>query len=137
MPVIEKVVPAPELVGTKGYPRHFEAYGIPAPTKVIQVLVDGDGNEFVEGPPDGGPVPHPPLTRRQLRLGLLQAGITTAQVEAAIEAIPDEMEREVARIEWADATSYERDHQLVDQIGDALGLTHQQIDTMWADAAAL
>jgi len=80
--------------------------------------------------------PSPPtLTRRQLRLGLLQAGITTAQVEAAIEAIPDPMAREVARIEWADATSYERGHPLVDQIGTALGLTPEQIDAMWTEAA--
>jgi len=137
MPIIEKTVPAPELIGTAGYPIHYEAHGLPAPTKVIQVLVDDEGNEIVEGPPDGGPPPTPVLTRRQLRLGLLANGITTAQVEAVIAAIPDEIDRETAQIEWADATAYERGHPLVDQIGDAIGLTPEQIDTMWADAAAL
>jgi len=96
----------------------------------------GDSLPYEPEPPE--PEPHvPTLTRRQLRLGLLQAGITTAQVEAAIEAIPDPMAREVARIEWADATTYERDHPLVDQIGAALDLAPEQIDAMWLAAAAL
>lgn len=56
MPIIEKIVPAPELVGTKGYPRHYEAYGLPPPTKTIQVLVDDDGNEIIEGPDTGEPI---------------------------------------------------------------------------------
>lgn len=83
------------------------------------------------------PLSQPTLTRRQLRLGLLANGITTAQVEAAIEAIPDPMAREVGRIEWADATTYERDHPLVAQIGTALGLTPEQIDDMWQATLAM
>lgn len=84
------------------------------------------------------PEPHvPTLTRRQLRLGLRSQGITVADVEAIIAAIPDELERDNAHIEWSDATSYERGHPLVDQIGEAIGLTPEQIDGMWSAAAAL
>jgi len=83
------------------------------------------------------PLPPGPLTRRQLRLGLLANGITTAQVEAAIAAIPNEIERETAQIEWADASQYERTHPLVDQIGAAMSLSSEQIDAMWMAAAAL
>lgn len=79
----------------------------------------------------------PVLTRRQLRLGLLSNGITTAQVEAVIAAIPDEITRETAQIEWADASAYERSHPLVDQIGAAMGLAPEQIDAMWIEAAAI
>lgn len=78
-----------------------------------------------------------PLTRRQLRLGLLTNGITTAAVEAAIAAIPDPMDRAVAEIEWADASTYERDHHLIEMVGGVLGLTHEQIDTMWGEALSL
>lgn len=46
MPMIEKEVPAPELIGTKGYPIHWEAYGLSPPTKRIMVEVDDDGNEI-------------------------------------------------------------------------------------------
>ena len=79
----------------------------------------------------------PVLTRRQLRLGLLANGITTAQVEAVIAAIPDEIDRETAQIEWADASQYERTHPLVDQIGVAMSLTPAQIDNMWTAASSL
>lgn len=87
-----------------------------------------------EPPP---PPPLAPLTRRQLRLGLLANGITTADVEAAIAAIPDPMDRAVAEIEWADASTYERDHPLIEQVGGALGLTQEQIDAMWESALKL
>jgi len=90
-----------------------------------------------EPPPPAPEVPPPPrLTRRQLRLGLLAAGITTAQVETVIAAIPDEIDRETAQIEWADASQYERTHPLVDRIGASMSLTPEQIDAMWLAAAA-
>lgn len=78
-----------------------------------------------------------PLTARQLRLGLVLNGISLSSVEAAIDAIEDETEREVARIEWEYATLYERSHPLIDRIGAARGLTPEQIDAMWAEAVAL
>lgn len=83
------------------------------------------------------PVMLAPLTRRQLRLGLLANGITTTHVEAAIAAIPDAMDRAVAEIEWADASTYKRDHPLIEQVGTALELTPEQIDTMWEGALLL
>lgn len=53
MPMIEKAVPAPELIGTKGYPLHWEALGLPMPTKMVVVEVDENGNEV--GTPTGVP----------------------------------------------------------------------------------
>lgn len=81
--------------------------------------------------------PLQPLTSRQLRLGLVANGISLSSVEAAIDAIEDETEREMARIEWEYATTFERSHPLIEQVGSALGLTPEQIDDMWAEAAAL
>lgn len=83
------------------------------------------------------PPPMPALTSRQLRLGLVTNGISLSSVEAAIDAIEDPTDREVARIEWEYATTFERSHPLVNQIGAALGLTPEQIDAMWTEAAAL
>lgn len=94
----------------------------------------GNAISAYEAPP---PLPLAPLTRRQLRLGLLANGITTATVEAAIAATPDAMDRAVAEIEWADASTYERDHPLIEQVGSALGLSPEQIDTMWVAALNL
>jgi len=78
-----------------------------------------------------------PLTARQLRLGLVAAGFSLGDVEAAIDAIEDQTDREVARIEWEYATTFERSHPLIEQVGAALGLTPEQIDAMWAEAATL
>lgn len=75
-----------------------------------------------------------PLTATTLRLTLLQAGITRKTVEAAIAAIPDDMAREAAEIQWEYATEYHRDHPLIEQLGGALGLKPDQIDAMWQAA---
>lgn len=87
-------------------------------------------------PPAPPPV-LPTLTSRQLRLGLVANGISLPSVEAAIDAIEDPTDREVARIEWEYATTFERSHPLIEQVGAALGLTPEQIDDMWTEAATL
>ena len=66
--------------------------------------------------------PQPPpaaVTRRQLRLWLVRHGYTLAQVEALIDALP-EPQRTEARIEWQDATQYERGHPLLRQLAGQL-----------------
>ena len=80
----------------------------------------------------------PTLSARQLRLALLGLGLTGAQVEAKIAAMPGTpAQREAAMIEWEYATTYQRDHQLVAMLGAALGLTTAQIDDAWMGAATL
>lgn len=82
------------------------------------------------------PAPLVPITARQLRLALLGAGITPAQVDAQIAALPSPA-REAAQIEWEYATTYAREHPLIAQIGAALGMTTEQIDALWRQAAPL
>jgi hypothetical protein len=100
-------------------------------------VVDLTPEEIAAMPQPAAP-PMPTITARQLRLALLGLGLTGAQVEAAINAMPGtDMQREAARIEWEYATSYQRDHQLVAMLGAALGLTEAQIDAAWMEAATL
>ncbi|YCI03610.1 hypothetical protein M1D34_05105 [Ensifer sp. D2-11] len=75
----------------------------------------------------------PPLSARQLRLGLVSTGFNQAQVAAVIEALPAS-DREAAQIEWEYATTFNRTHTLVSTVGAALGISDEQIDTMWAAA---
>ena len=75
------------------------------------------------------------VTRRQLRLELLSRGLL-ANVTAALNGIPDEATKAAALIEWEDATTFDRAHPLVGQIGAALGLTSAQLDDIWRAAAA-
>ncbi|WP_421983341.1 hypothetical protein [Roseibium sp.] len=78
-----------------------------------------------------------PLTARQFRLGLLQSGRTLAQVEAAIAAIEDPTERETAQVDWEYASEFNRMHPLVVDISLALGLSPEQVDTLWLIAVEL
>jgi hypothetical protein len=79
----------------------------------------------------------PTISRRQLRLGLLSIGVTADDVEAEIATIADAQERAAALIEWQDASAYERDHPLIAQVADALGLPAEQVDDLWLWAAGI
>lgn len=78
-----------------------------------------------------------PLTCRQVKLGLLSIGITGAMVDARIDAIEDEAEREYARIEWQEAGTINRGHPLVDDLAVAFALPDEQVDALWIWAAGL
>lgn len=72
-----------------------------------------------------------PLTARQIRLGLLSAGITEPQVDAALSGDPAGM------IEWKYASEFKRLHPLVVSLGAAFSLTPAQIDQLWTAALTL
>ena len=94
--------------------------------------------EEIAALPPPAPVPMPVITRRQLRLALLGLGLTGAQVEEKIAAMPGTpAEREAALIEWQDGDKFRRDHPLVSALGAALGLTEVQINDTWRKAAEL
>ena len=103
------------------------------------------GAMFVAPPPPPPPPPTPrvpnAVTRRQLRLWLVRHGYTLAQVEALIDALP-EPQRTEARIEWQDATQYERGHPLLRQLAGALLKLDKEeldatLDRAFREAAAL
>jgi hypothetical protein len=79
----------------------------------------------------------PNLTARQIRLGLIANGFTLDQVQTAIDAIPDAAQKAAAQVEWEYATQFERLHPLVASVGSALGLTDEQIDTLWTASVSL
>ena len=99
--------------------------------------IDLTPEEIAALPPPAPPLV-PAITARQLRLALLGLGLTGAQVEAKIAAMPGTpAQREAAMIEWEYATTYQRDHPLVVMLGAALGLTETQIDNAWQGAQTL
>ncbi len=109
------------------------------------ILIEGDapeigstwtGSEWT-APPPPEPAPLPPLTRRQLRLGLLSIGITAEDVEVQINAIADPTERAYGMIEWQDATQFRRDHPLLAQVAAAMELPAEQVDDLWGWAGGL
>lgn len=92
---------------------------------------------FLASLPGAEPHQYAPLTARQLRLSLVMNGFSLDQVGATINAIEDQQDRALANIEWDYASQFERSHPLIAQVGAALGLTEEQIDAMWVEAAGL
>lgn len=105
------------------------------------------------------PAPLPPLSGRQIRLALRNIGITPAMVDAQIEAhaaaliadageIEDEAERQaaidqieldrdLALIDWRDASQYQRSYPLLNDMAEAFDLAPEHVDALWEWAAGL
>lgn len=79
----------------------------------------------------------PVLSAVQLRLGILGAGLTPDQIDAAIAAIPDVTQRVTVQTYWQYATQFERSHPLVGGMVSLLGLTADAADAIWRAAGAI
>lgn len=82
------------------------------------------------------PVPES-VSARQIRLWLVRHGISLAAVDAAIDAIPDQLQQDSVRVEWAYAPYVERSHPMLTPLAAALGLTEQQVDQAFVEAAGI
>ena len=91
--------------------------------------------EAIRNPTDsqGFPILYPSQLRRQLR----RTGITKEMVAAVIAAIPDDLARGETEDLWEYSTTFHRDNPLITALGQALGLTVEQIDTLWRAAGAI
>ena len=76
------------------------------------------------------------VTRRQARQALLLAGLLD-DVQPAINAIPDPVQRGLAQIEWDDSQEFERNRPLLIQRGAARGLDSAALDQLFIAAHAL
>ena len=77
------------------------------------------------------------ISARQIRLWLIDNNISLTSVENAINGIVDEKLREKTLVEWEFAPYVERNHPLLDTLGEALGLTSEQIDAAFMAASQL
>jgi hypothetical protein len=75
------------------------------------------------------------VTMRQARLALLQQGLL-ASIQPAIDAL-DEPHRSGANIEWEYSQTVERTRPFVLTLGEALGLTDDDLDALFELAATL
>ena len=78
-----------------------------------------------------------PLKRRQFRLTLAMNGYDLNEIEALINQIEDPMQRTIAQIEWQDATDFERTNPTLLMMAQMLGLTSEQVDSLWEYGLAL
>lgn len=88
-----------------------------------------------------GPLPEPEvpatISARQIRLWLISAGVSLAQIETLIDNIADPQQREYTRVEWEYAPYIERNHPMVSVFAAELGLTEAQVDAGFITAATL
>jgi hypothetical protein len=77
------------------------------------------------------------VSARQIRLWILRQGISLAAVDAAIDAIPDQLQRDSVRVEWDYAPYVERSHPMLIPLAAALGLTEAQVDQAFVEAAGI
>ena len=77
------------------------------------------------------------VSARQIRLWLVRNGISLAQVDAAIDSIPDQLQRDSVRVEWDYAPYVERAHPMLVPLASALGLTEPQVDQAFIEAAVI
>jgi hypothetical protein len=77
--------------------------------------------------------PKPPniCTPRQFRLALIREGINISNIEAMLNQIEDDMERQIALIEWEYALEIKREHPLIDSFASIMGITQEQLDNIF------
>lgn len=99
------------------------------------------GYVVTERTPEDDIVPPEPtpatVSARQIRLWLVRNNITLADVDAAIAAIPDAQQQNEVRVEWEYAPYVERSHPMLSPLALALGLTEEQIDQAFIEAAGI
>lgn len=107
-------------------------YYLPVPPKPAENAVWSAGAWVIPEPviPDT-------VSARQIRLWLVQHGYSLADVTAAIDLIPDQSQRAVIQIEWEYAPYVERAHPMLIPLAAALGLTEEQVDAAFIEAAQL
>ena len=79
----------------------------------------------------------PALKRRQFMRVLVLNGFDLDQIEAEINKIPDTQTRQLALIDWKDATEFWRTDETLVMVADLLGLDTSRIDEMWQQALTL
>jgi len=82
------------------------------------------------------PVPES-VSARQIRLWLVRNGVSLSQVDAAIDAIPDQLQRDSVRVEWDYAPYVERAHPMLVPLAAAVGLTEAQVDQAFVEASVI
>jgi hypothetical protein len=77
------------------------------------------------------------VSARQIRLWLIQHGISLNQIENAIQQIQDDMVRQTVQIEWEYAPYVERNHPWLISLAQSLGLNEEQIDQAFREASLI
>lgn len=121
------------VVQRQPYP---EAGFIEAPEGVVCGWL-WDGEVFTPAPPAPEPVPASCTPAQGLVALFAVKGITEDQLLAAIDQIPDEVQRYTAKIGFQRATTWERGSPTMQAMAALLGLTEQDLDDLYTLAVTV
>jgi len=114
-----------------GLPTEVQEAALAAWTpEVVQAFADSQDADGTAGVPFS-------VSARQIRLWLVGNGVSLSAVDSAIDAIPDQQQRDLVRVEWEYAPWIERSHPMLAPLASALGMTAEQVDAAFIEAAAL
>lgn len=91
-----------------------------------------DGNGYIPAPP---PVPQS-VSRAQGKAALIQAGLWSAVV-AYVDAMTDPTDKALAEVALNDTTEWLRTSPFLNQAATALGMTEQDLDNLFIQAAQI
>lgn len=89
-----------------------------------------------EAQPTAPPAVPQVVTRRQARQALLLAG-RLQDVQPAIDAIADPLQRGMVQIEWDDSQEFHRTRPTLVSLATAIGMTDADLDALFVQAAQL
>ncbi|MCM2443120.1 hypothetical protein HGO34_25805 [Agrobacterium vitis] len=98
----------------------------------LRKLIDGVVIEYQ--PPPVAPV-MPTLTPRQFWLAASRIDVNKADVLALVDAMDDKQAAADLRIEITEAVSFERSNPAIDEVAVLLGISGEQLDSLWVWAA--
>jgi hypothetical protein len=96
-------------------------------------------NDFWIAPPPIEPVIIVPQTisKMKLRMQLILSGIPLASIYAAIEQIPDSVQKEIVYTKWEHAVTFDRTDETLNAMAQMLGMTQKQLDTIFIEGNKL
>ncbi|MCF1462601.1 hypothetical protein FS827_14915 [Agrobacterium vitis] len=77
----------------------------------------------------------PTLTPRQFWLAASRINVSKADVLALVDAMDDKQAAADLRIEITEAVSFERSNPAIDEVATLLGISGEQLDSLWVWAA--
>jgi hypothetical protein len=75
------------------------------------------------------------VTLKAARKAIILSGVGMADIDGALNTIPDQITREIAKVDWEFSEAIERDSPLVFMMSQVLGLTSEQVDELFLSAS--
>lgn len=101
------------------------------------VTIEDDGVIVVRSWVENSIIVPDKISPRQIRLWLVEHGVSLLNVDAAIANINDDLLREKTKIEWEFSPYVERNHPMINVLGAALGLSEDNINQAFIEASKL